>query len=115
MPPSPHPWWRETVTVTRAPLVSQRGTKVRDWANAQSHQIAGCLLVEGSTSTDWQGVRQAQESSAALLLPYGADIQADDRVTLAGRTWSVDGVPAAHESPTGRVSHVRARLREWSG
>ena len=32
---------RETVTVLRAPLVDQRGTKVRDWSQATEHFVTG--------------------------------------------------------------------------
>lgn len=115
MPSSVHPWWTDSITVTRAKLKDQRGTKVRDWSDTTTRVIDGCCLIDGTTSTNWLDPRQAQESGASVCLPIGSDIQADDRVEHAGRTWSVDGVPATHRSPTGRVSHMRARLKEWSG
>lgn len=108
-------WCNQTVTVMRAPYVTQRGTKVRDWANAQPHVVGGCSLQEGSTSTDWPTIRQADESDATLYAPLGADVQADDRVSLGGRTWSVNGVPRQMQSPLGITSHVEAPLKEWRG
>lgn len=108
-------WCRDSVTVWRAPLVSQRGTKVRDWSAATSHVVEGCSLQPSSTTTEWGSVRQADESGAVLYLPPNADIEAEDRVEHAGRTWAVDGVPYDWASPTGRVTHRQARLREWVG
>lgn len=106
----------QTVTVLRAPLAARRGAAVRDWSSATEHDVGGCSLQEGATSTDFDGPqRNASASQATLLMPAGADVRDGDRVRCDGRTWEVDGAPFDVRSPTGRASHRRASLREWRG
>lgn len=106
---------RETVTVLRAPLVDQRGTKVRDWTKAVEHFVTGCSVQFGSTSTDRGEPRDAVSSSAVLYAPPGADIKAGDRVSCAYGEFSVEGEPMPRVSPTGAVSHVECSLARWEG
>lgn len=107
---------RDTVTVRRAVLVERRGTTVPDWGSATSHIVSGCSLQEGGSSTEFgDAQRDPSESDATLLMPPGSDVRAGDRVSLNGRTWEVDGVPSDVKSPTGCVSHRRAKLKEWRG
>ena len=109
-------WCQDAVTVLRAPTVTRNGRTTRDWANAQPHTVSGCSLQPSTTDTGFDGAqRNASDSSAVLLCPPGADVAEGDRVSDGTRTWEVDGVPFAVNSPTGRVSHVRVRLREWRG
>ena len=42
-------------------------------------------------------------------------IQAGDRIEWSSMTFEIDGAPMPWTSPTGRVSHIWARLKEWSG
>lgn len=107
---------QDSVTVRRAPLVERRGTKVSDWSQATEHEVPGCSLQEGTTATEFDSTqRDSAESGATLFLPPGADVQEGDRISFSGRTWVVDGVPSTRRSPTGRVSHVSANLKEWRG
>ena len=105
----------ETVTVIRAPLVDSRGTKERDWANAEAHEVAGCNVQPSSTSTDRTDPREASSYDAVLYAPIGADIKAQDRISCSLGAFSLDGEPLAWESPTGAVSHVECRLSRWEG
>lgn len=110
-----HSWCRHTVTVSRAPMAAS-GTRIeRDWSHAAEHAIAGCSLQPASTSTDFGDVDAVAGISAILYAPEGADIAEGDRVSFGGRTYAVDGAPYSWESPTGRTSHVQARLRAWEG
>ena len=105
----------ETVTVTRAPYIEQRGVKVRDWDNAQSHYVTGCSVQYASTTTDREEPRDARQSDATLYAPPGADIQPEDRITCAFGIFAVDGRPMPRVSPTGAVSHVEVGLSMWEG
>ncbi|MBR2838987.1 MAG: hypothetical protein IKE55_09405 [Kiritimatiellae bacterium] len=105
----------ETVTVTRAPLATVRGSQVRDWANAESHAVAGCTVQPSTTSRDFEGRAGQASDEWRLYAPPGADVQAGDRIGCGGRDYEVDGVPYVWKSPTGRVTHMQARLVEWRG
>lgn len=106
---------RETVTVLRAPLVDQRGTKVRDWANAVEHYATGCCVQFASTSTDRGEPREAVSDAATLFAPSGADIMAGDRIATSMGEFAVEGHPMPRVSPTGAVSHVECSLAWWEG
>lgn len=109
-------WCQDTVTVLRAPIVTRNGRSVRDWTQAVPHELRGCSLQPSMTETEFNGTqRNAAESQARLLCPPGADVVDGDRIVDGSRTWEVNGVPYALKSPTGRVSHVTALLREWRG
>ena len=106
---------RETVAVLRAPLVDQRGTKVRDWTKAVEHFVTGCSVQFSSTSTDRGEPRDAVSSSATLYAPPGADVATGDRVSCAFGEFWVEGQPMPRVSPTGAVSHVECPLARWEG
>lgn len=108
-------WCRQSVTVLRAPVVTRGMRSERDWANAQSHELSGCSVQPASTSSDFAAVDAVATADATLYAPPLSDIQEGDRVVFAGDTYVVDGIPYEWESPTGRVSHLQARLRRWEG
>lgn len=110
---------RDRVTVVRPGAKTSRGTTVPDWENAQSHTVNGCGVQLPSTSMDLDG-RTNTRLTGTLYAPNGADLRAGDRIEwtdVEGVTHrlAVDGEPMAWRSPTGRVSHVQARLAEWRG
>lgn len=106
-------WCNDTVTVSRAPYVEQRGTRVRDWANATEHEVAGCSVQPAGTSTSWGDPRQAVNVQANLFAPLGADIQEGDRIGFMGRSYAMNGAPLPYRSPTGAASHLFVQLVEW--
>ena len=109
-------WCQDTVTVLRAPWVTKGGRRVRDWGSAVPHRVGGCTLQQSSTETSFDGsARDASESAATLLCPPGSDVREGDRVERGEERWLVDGVPEERRSPSGCVSHLHVRLREWRG
>ena len=46
----PLSFMRDTVTVLRAPLRDSRGTRVRDWEHASSHELARVQVTAASTT-----------------------------------------------------------------
>lgn len=110
-----HSWCNDSVTVRRAPWRESRGTRVRDWDAASESEVRGCSVQPASTARDFAGRAQQEVDRWTLYAPPGADVQAGDRIAWNGFEYEVEGRPYAWRSPTGRVSHLRANLVEWSG
>lgn len=108
-------WCTQVVTVLRAPLVTAGHRQERDWAHAQPHTVSGCSVQPAGTSSGFGTVDAVATADAVLYAPPGSDIQDGDRVQYGSATFVVDGIPCGWESPTGRVSHVQARLTKWAG
>lgn len=107
-------WCTETVIVARAAERTSRGTVVPDWANAQKHAISGCSVQLPTTTMALDG-RMQTTLRGTLYAPPAADVHAGDRIEWSGHAFLVDGEPMPWTSPTGRVTHVQARLAEWEG
>lgn len=105
---------KDTITVSRATAIDDRGTQVRDWDNAKSHTVAGCSVQFRETSTSYDA-REAVTVRAVVYMPPDADIATGDRVTFDGVEYAIDGSPFLMTSPTGRVSHKKATLVDWRG
>lgn len=110
---------RDRVTVVRPAMRESRGTHVADWQNATRTAVGGCVVQLPTTSMDLDG-RAATQLAGTLYAPSGTDVRAGDRIEWTdGRgvahDLAVDGEPMPWESPTGRVSHVQARVVEWRG
>ena len=106
---------RDTVTIKRAQMVDKRGTIVADWLNPQVFTIGGCSVQPSTSTRDFDGRTLGILEEWTLYAPTGADLRAGDRVVWRDTTFEINGAPMPWESPTGRVSHVYARLTEWSG
>ena len=109
----------ETVTVLRPAMRSSRGTLVPDWQNASGHELTGCIVQLPSTSMNLDGRTQTQ-LTGTVYAPTNSNIRAGDRIEWTdcrGVTHflAVNGEPMPWQSPTGRVSHVQARVAEWEG
>lgn len=112
-------WCRDAVTVVRPAATEQRGTVVPDWANAQRHSVTGCSVQVPTTSMALDG-REQTALRGTLYAPPTASIRAGDRIewtdfTGVAHSFLVDGEPMPWQSPTGRVTHIQARLAEWEG
>ena len=106
---------RETVTVHRAPIISDRGSERRDWSNATSHVIAECAIQPNTSGTDMTEARTADSIRATGYFDFNADVQKGDKVEWRGILFAVDGIPMQIVSATGAVSHLRVNLVEWEG
>lgn len=104
---------RKTVKVIRPAKLEQRGTMVDDWKAATTHQIRGCDFQKTSSAIDFNDQSNTATVRWQLRLPPNSDIKPGDRVEVDGRTYSLNGVPMAWESPTGRLSHIECELVEW--
>lgn len=112
-------WCRESVVVARPGTREQRGTTVPDWRHPQKHTVGGCSVQLPSTSMTLDG-RTQTSLGGTLYAPPDADLRAGDRIewtdlTGTDHAFLVDGEPMPWTSPTGRVTHLQARLAEWRG
>lgn len=105
----------DAIGVLRPTEKSVRGTTVLDYSDSEPVTVTGCSVQPTDTLRDFDGRTLAIERSFELYAPPGSDIKAGDRIVWQGRTFEVNGAPMEWRSPTGRVSHINARLREWSG
>ena len=109
----------DAITVVLPATRASRGTTVPDWANAQRRRVTGCIVQLPATSMDLDGRAQTQ-LTGTVYAPSASDIRAGDRIEWVDRRGvthhlAVNGEPMPWQSPTGRVSHVQARVSEWSG
>jgi len=109
-------WCNDTITVMRAPWVSERGTKVRDWPKAREHAVCGCSVQYSDTaSLDRAHRAQAVATSAVVYCPPGADVEAGDRILHGGATFEVEGEPIEAKSPFGGCDHIRVNVTARRG
>ena len=108
----------QTVTVVRAPLVTDRyNAQVRDWANATSTPLTDCRVqpLAASGGLIIEPGRDAVVTRWKLLAPDGADVLASDRIVWQGKTYEVDGDVELWSSPTGSLAHVEGLLKRVEG
>ena len=109
-------WCSDTITVLRAPWVSQRGTKGGYWGNAVPHEVEGCSVQPASTFTaDPQGRGLSTTLQGVVYCPPGADVQAGDRIEFDGSTFDVDGEPMRVRSPFGGCNHIVVSITARKG
>lgn len=109
-------WCEDTITVLRAPWVSQRGTKVRDWGSAEPHEVSGCSVQPSTTATADPSARALSTSVGAVAYcPPGADVEAGDRIVFDGATYDVEGEPLRVRSPFGGCDHMLVNLTARRG
>lgn len=106
---------KDSITRIRPTLTDKRGTTVFDWDNPDTLTIGGCSVQPNATTRDFDGRTIQVTEEWTLYAPPNSDIKAGDRVSWRGNTFEINGAPMPWESPTGRISHIYARLAEWSG
>lgn len=92
-----------------------RGSIVPDWNNTTDETIKGCSVQPSTTSLSQDGRVLGIAESFTLYMPSDADVQAGDRITYAGSTYTVSGVPRPWKSPTGALSNLQVTLERWDG
>lgn len=108
-------FFRDTVTIIRAPLEKRHGSDYYDWNNATSHELEHVLVTAAGTSRDFAGRAESITDRRTLRANYDADIQTGDRVIYDGKIYEVSGEVFHTKSPTGRASSTRCTLQRWMG
>ena len=108
-------FFRETVTVMRAPVETKNGGDYRDWSNATEFSIDRVQVTARAPAQDFMGRTLNINDSRTLRANYDADIQEGDRVVYDGNIYEVSGEVFHTQSPTGRASSTRCTLTRWTG
>lgn len=108
-------FFRDTVTIIRAPLEMRNGSEYRDWNNATSHTVEHVQVTAAGTSRDFAGRTENISDRRTLRASYDADVQEGDRVAFEGNLYEIDGEVFRTNSPTGRASSTRCTLVRWKG
>lgn len=108
-------FWKDEVTVLRAPIIKKNGMDARDWPNAEEHVVKNMQITASGTVREF-GDRVTQVTDRRTLRAcYDADIEPGDRIVWNGDTYEIDGDVFHTKSPTGRVSSTRCTLVRWEG
>lgn len=108
-------FFRDTVTVLRAPIVTVNGEERRDWDNASRMTLTRVQVTARATTQDFAGRLQNVNDGRTLRADYDADVQEGDRVIYDGNLYEVNGEVFHTKSPTGRASTTRCALTRWNG
>ena len=111
----PLDFFRESVTVLRAPIIKKHGGEVLDWNNPTVTTVNGVQVTPQQTSREFDGRALQITERFTLRAGYDADIKAGDHIIWRGDTFEIDGEVFHTLSPTGRVSSTRCTLARWSG
>lgn len=109
-------WCHDTLTVERAPLTEERGSMIRDWGTAVTHDIPDCELQPAGMTLNPDGSRvDNRDIRYDAWLPPDADIEDTDRVIIHGRPYVIiDGIHQ-WKGPTGLIDHLHVQLADWKG
>lgn len=113
MPP-PYPLGR-TVTILRpgAPARDAHGNQIP--GPDVPTQVDGCAVWPRG-STENTNSRDQVFVGLAVLMPYGTDVRATDRVKVGDLIYEIDGEPGVHASPlTGSRMGVEVALARVTG
>ncbi|MER6912241.1 hypothetical protein ABT354_11255 [Streptomyces sp. NPDC000594] len=101
--------FRDPVTVLRAELVPGTYTTRRDWPTARPvwSGLAGVQPDRGFEARSPE--RETAQERLIVYLPWGVPVDSTDRITVAGRTYDVDGPPMRWSQ--GSLRHIR--IRAW--
>lgn len=108
-------FFRDSVTVMRAAIVTKNGGQSRDWTNATQTTINNVQVTARAPSQDFAARMLNLNDSRTLRANYDADIQEGDRVIYDGNVYEVSGEVFHTKSPTGRASSTRCTLTRWTG
>lgn len=100
--------------ITPGERTDRYGATTPDWTDTTDTDVLGWVarLTEDEDHTD---ARDALVSGWALRLPHDTAITGRDRVVWDGQTFELDAPPNKARDGSGRVDHIRARLRLVEG
>ena len=108
-------FFRDTVTVLRAPILTKNGGQYRDWNNAAQSTINRVQVTARAPAQEFAGRLLNLSDARTLRANYDADIREGDRVVYDGNVYEVTGEVFHTKSPTGRASSTRCTLTRWTG
>lgn len=106
---------RQTIIRIRPGVKTLRGSVLPDWDNVTRAIIPGCSVQPAGTSLSQDGRVLGTTDGLTAYIPSDADVKEGDRIEYAGETYTINGVPRAWPSATGRLDHIMLNLARWSG
>jgi len=89
-----------TVTVHRSGGVNEFG----DRQPGTAHHLHGCIVAPGGSNESRQR-GETVTSRAVVYAPCGADVRADDQLTIGGLRYEVIGTPSRWASPASGTAY----------
>lgn len=86
----------------------------KDWGDPDELVFDDAIVWDSKTTDPIEVGREPVDSDFTCSLPYGADVQPDDRVVVRGLTCEVEGRPFDHRCPftgveEGRIVYASVR------
>lgn len=106
---------RHTITRLRPAYVDDgRGGLKADWSVNQPVALPGWQIDAGNTSADTAN-RDGSLVVYTVRGPFEADVKGDDRITMMGEDFEIDGGVLRQPGVTPRTAHTILRLTRWEG
>jgi len=87
-----------------------------DWSTPTTLVIPRCAVADGGSLEPLQDARNAVESDFDVILPYGSDVTAADRLVVRGLVCEIQGRPFDWLNPfTGWEAGMVARCKVVEG
>lgn len=87
-----------------------------DWTTPTTLSIPGCAVADGGSLEPLRDARNAVESDFDVILPFGSDVRATDRLVVRGLTCEIKGRPFDWRNPfTGWEPGMVARCKIVEG
>lgn len=104
----------DTIIRIRPSTTTSRGSVIPDWSNVTEVTISGCSIQPATTSLSQDGRVLGIMDGMTAYVPPSADVQAGDRISFNGVTYTIDGAPRVWPT-AGNLAHIQLNLRRWSG
>lgn len=105
----------KSVIVIKPGSKTVRGQTVPDWEHSTQSTIPNCSMQPASTTLSQDGRVLAVTDRFTCFMPADADVDAGDRISYKGKTYTIDGDPRDWESASTRLDHLELNLVRYRG
>lgn len=105
----------KSVIVIKPGSKTVRGQTVPDWEHSTQSTISNCSMQPASTTLSQDGRVLAVTDRFTCFMPADADVDAGDRISYKGKTYTIDGDPRDWESASTRLDHLELNLVRYRG
>ncbi len=105
----------KSVIVIKPGSKTVRGQTVPDWEHSTQSTIPNCSMQPASTTLSQDGRVLAVTDRFTCFMPANADVDAGDRISYKGKTYTIEGDPRDWESASTRLDHLELNLIRYRG
>lgn len=105
----------KSVIVIKPGSKTVRGQTVPDWEHSTQSTIPNCSMQPASTTLSQDGRVLAVTDRFTCFMPANADVDAGDRISYKGKTYTIEGDPRDWESASTRLDHLELDLVRYRG